>query len=197
MTRRLFCALTFDEATRAELLRSQELVLAGLRAGGATAQDNLHLTLAFLGEADEATEAACREALAAAASRADPFDLELADVGCFEKRRGAVVWRAVAPDAPGTRTLRELQACLVEELLARDVPFDQRPYVPHVTLVRGARSRRREDGTSPLVAEVCSAAASQVRPAHCHVSAAHLMWSHHPQGGALAYTPVFSVPLGR
>lgn len=197
MTRRLFCALTFDEATRSELARTQGLVMAGLRAGSPTARSNLHLTLVFLGEVDDAGEAACRDALAEACAQTAPFDLELAGVGSFDKRRASVVWCGVLPDARGTQTLRTLQASLADGLVARGVPFERRPYVPHVTLVRGARARVRPDGTTPQVAEACEAASAQLSPVRCRVQTAHLMWSHHPEGGALAYTPVFSAPLGR
>lgn len=66
-----------------------------------TRTENLHLTLAFLGEMPEERVPALTEALTGAAARVAPFALRLAGVGGFPGlSRPRVVWAsAEAPDA--------------------------------------------------------------------------------------------------
>lgn len=124
---RCFAALQPDEAARSrldELAREQHDRFPSARRIRAA---NLHLTLAFIGalEAERARQVA---ATLAAASFA-PFAWKLDAVGSFGRAR--VLWAGGSDDrldAMATQVRR-----LLDELR---VPYDRKPFVAHVTLLR-------------------------------------------------------------
>lgn len=98
----------------------------------------LHLTLAFLGSVGPEAVGPAREALRAAARSAEPFPVRLRGLGRFPiTGTPAVVWLGADRRAP---ELGELVGRVRAELAALDLPFDDGPFRPHVTL---ARVRRR------------------------------------------------------
>jgi 2'-5' RNA ligase len=113
--------------------------LAGAMGGidGARWQDDdqLHLTLAFVGEADRAQADSLIETLTEVESAA--FAAEVAGVGHFERKgRPTAVWARVPLDEPLAQLQRRVErAC-------RRAGFDpeKRGYRPHVTLARLPRS---------------------------------------------------------
>ena len=181
MTRRLFIGITFPDEAADALVADQAALSPHLKTGRASSRENLHLTLIFLGEVDEDVERRVRDAVKATAAASHPLTLCLGDIGSFDHHDRLVLWRGIQSGA-GLDELRSLQARLVEELLDRGVGFEDRAYRPHATLVRNARL----EGKEPHV----------VRPVSFDVKAIRLMWSHHPEGGRLTYTPVFSAELG-
>ena len=181
MTRRLFIGITFPDEAADALVADQAALSPHLKTGRASSRENLHLTLIFLGEVDEDVERRVRDAVQATAAASSPLTLSLGDLGSFDHHNRLVLWRGIQSGA-GLDELRSLQARLVEELLDRGVGFEDRAYRPHATLVRNARL----EGKEPHV----------VRPVSFDVKAIRLMWSHHPEGGSLTYTPVFSAELG-
>lgn len=185
--KRLFVALCFSAEEREALAQSRDAVLERLRSGHPTLTTNIHLTLAFLGMLDNAGEQRAADALRTAARACDPASLSLGDLGAFEHRRGGIVWRGVSRQ----EGLLVLQRTLVRELTARGLSVDEKPFVPHVTLVRGARPA---DDTSDLqlVCEEVSRELPSLETRHTEVA---LMWSHHPEGERLTYTPILTAPL--
>jgi 2'-5' RNA ligase len=124
---RLFFALWPDDATRAALAGLQR----GLR-GRATAKENLHLTMAFLG----AQPASALPTLSAILAELTLRDLALVidELGYFPRAR--IAWAGMR-EAP--RALRDWQAELVSRLVAEGIAFDRKPgFTPHVTLARNA-----------------------------------------------------------
>lgn len=98
-------------------------------------RDTYHLTLAFLGDVDEAQLAAATDALEAACAGASPVPLRSDGLGKFGRATDATLWLGIAA-AP---ELEQLAARLRDELRARDVPFDAKPFKAHLTLARRAR----------------------------------------------------------
>jgi 2'-5' RNA ligase len=115
-------------------------VARGLQAelgGKATRQDSIHLTLVFLG--DVSAQRLQDIADAADAAPCEPFTLTLDTSGCWPHNRIAWVAPASTPQ-PLADTVQGLQ------LRMRGLGFaiDERPYTPHITLVRKAsRARHR------------------------------------------------------
>ena len=184
--RRLFLALRFTDAERDELEGIACAAAARMRRGTPALRENLHLTLAFLGMCDARTEEAARLAGVAAAEAAGPVSETLGDLGSFSHRRSSVIWRGVS----GESGLRGLQARIAAELKEQDVPFDDRPFVPHVTLVRGAAAQQGED-----IDKILADLSEKLHPLCAHHAEVALMWSHHPEGSPLIYTPVACFPL--
>lgn len=96
--------------------------------GHFTAPDNLHLTLAFLGQTDRLEDAV--KAMQGAVGTA--FTLTMEHGGHFAKRGGDVLWMGVQHNAE----LAALQSRLCERLRAAGFILEDRPYVPHITLGR-------------------------------------------------------------
>lgn len=95
--------------------------------------ENLHLTLAFLGDCEEGLLTCLDEV--GAALRGQPFELIFDRLGHFQRAR--VLWLGVSQPP---RELLELQAHLAGLLASRcGVPRDERPFAPHLTLRRDAR----------------------------------------------------------
>lgn len=128
---RLFFALWPPRET-ARALGDWGKRVAGLTGGRATATESIHLTLAFLGEADSAEASA-----AAAAAKSRRFELPIDEARYWKHNR--IVWA-------GPSTVPEALAGLVETLhgsLKRTgFVLEERPFAAHITLVRKAGPAR-------------------------------------------------------
>lgn len=94
--------------------------------------DNIHLTLAFVGDISVDRMPGLLEL--GAALRAQRISVQLDAQGEF--RRAGVAW--IAPSAP-PRALMALAADLRSGLDAAGVPQEERPFHPHLTLARRCR----------------------------------------------------------
>ncbi|MCF7203917.1 RNA 2',3'-cyclic phosphodiesterase [Pseudomonas oligotrophica] len=110
--------------------------------GRAVPPANLHLTLAFLGA--QPADALAEIARLGESIRAEAFELRLDRLISLGK--GFI---CLAPGQP-PRALADLVALLRAGLAERGLPVDDRPFLPHLTLVRQAGERRH--GTSPAFA---------------------------------------------
>ena len=131
---RLFFALWPPDATRRELGRWARALHESC-TGRRMATENLHVTLAFLGQ----VEAWRLDAISASASRVRPrqFTLRLDEPGYWPHNHIAWLGASEPPRELADMT-GELRAALAEARVA----FDPKPFVAHVTLVRNARPPR-------------------------------------------------------
>jgi 2'-5' RNA ligase len=129
---RLFFALWPDVPMRAALgaLARDVAIETG---GRAVTADNLHLTLAFLGERPAAMVPHLRESVSAIS--VSPFLMRLDDIGCW--RKAGIAW--LAASEPPAHMLA-LQECVVRALTTVQIVIDARPFVGHVTLARRIQS---------------------------------------------------------
>ena len=128
---RLFVALRPPQPIRA-LVRG---AMHGISAARWQDDDQLHLTLRFIGEVDR--HRAEDIAAALGALHAPAITARIAGVGLFD-RRGAphMVWAGVGPLAPLAALKRK-----VDQSLARvGVEAEARAFMPHITLARLNRS---------------------------------------------------------
>jgi RNA 2',3'-cyclic 3'-phosphodiesterase len=100
--------------------------------------DQLHLTLRFIGEVERPL--ANDLAAALATLRAPAFALRLAGLGSFDRRSGGVLWAAVEPADP----VRALAARVERACQAAGLAPERRAYHPHITLARWRGPRSRE-----------------------------------------------------
>lgn len=125
--RRLFFALWPDEATRDALTNLQMRI-----NGRSMRRDNLHLTLAFLGEQADAVVGALTGILHELPKADLPLSLDR--IGFFARQR--IAWIGMH-DAPGA--LFDLHRRLGGRLQHAGIRFDARlAFTPHVTLARNA-----------------------------------------------------------
>lgn len=130
---RVFFALWPDSATRERLARAAER-LHGACGGRMPKPENIHLTLAFLGQVPRSRLDALRATAGRVKGRAHSLPVER--FGWF--RRNRVAW-AGPLRTPGA--LLTLVGSLEEALRQDRFPYDARPYEAHVTLLRKANCR--------------------------------------------------------
>ncbi|BBK38873.1 RNA 2',3'-cyclic phosphodiesterase [Allostella sp. ATCC 35155] len=124
---RLFVAIPLPESLRRALV----LLGGGIPGASWVAEDNLHLTLRFIGEVDEGTAADIDEELIGL--QVPAVEVQVAGMGQFgEGERARLLYAAVAR----TPELVHLQE-RVEAAVARGgSPAEKRKFAPHVTLAR-------------------------------------------------------------
>lgn len=130
---RLFIALPLDESVTDNLARVG--TAANVRGARWVPPENMHLTLAFLGDVEERRLPELEETLfAATAEVTEPLRLRIQGIGAFPDERAArTLWAGLDGDVP---QLIELQKRVAQALKARGFDFDQRRFRPHVTLAR-------------------------------------------------------------
>ena len=126
---RLFVAVQLDKKMKDALCAVQNEMRRRGVEGNYTRPENLHLTLAFIGDyPDPDTVLEAMEDL-----RFQPFDLELKGLGSF----GELWWAGLE----GSENLEALARQLRRTLAEAAIPFDRKSFRPHVTLIRQARYR--------------------------------------------------------
>lgn len=131
---RAFFAIQLDALTRGTLARAQET----MRRLGAkvswVAPENLHLTMAFLGDTFGATLRKLAEALAPLVVPVTPFELRIEGLGAFgPPGRPRVLWAGIAsPPEP----LFELQRQVAGAAQKAGIVLENRPFSAHITLGR-------------------------------------------------------------
>lgn len=123
---RLFIAINFDETVLEALTNLQnEWTTLGVR-GNFTPLQNLHLTLAFIGEYGNPN--AVLDAMNSV--NFTPFNVALDGIGTFRD----IFWAGLAENNALSNYVRRLRRALAEH----DIPFDRKKFSPHITLVRRA-----------------------------------------------------------
>ncbi|MDO4845003.1 MAG: RNA 2',3'-cyclic phosphodiesterase [Oscillospiraceae bacterium] len=130
---RLFIAISLSEGMKDALVRAQDALYDSGVRGNFTPEENLHLTLAFIGEYPDAGRVL--EALSRVSFT--PFELCLEGAGCF----GDLFWIGMRRSAPLDALARKVRHALAEG----GVPFDRKRFSPHITLIR------RVSGKLPVV----------------------------------------------
>ncbi len=125
---RLFIAINFDKRIKDALIEVQDkMKMQGVR-GNFTKPENLHLTLAFIGEyGDPDFVKDVIEEI-----RIAPFDITLDGMGSF----GNLWWAGMKK----SDKLETLARILRRRLAENDIPFDRKRFNPHVTLIRKPES---------------------------------------------------------
>ena len=126
---RLFIAIQPNRSVRAALRAVQnELRRRGVE-GNFTRMENLHLTLAFIGEYPDAdTVTDVLQGLSF-----EPFTIRTEGFGSF----GDLWWMGLGSDGELEALDRQLRHLLADAA----IPFDRKSFRPHVTLIRQPRFR--------------------------------------------------------
>jgi len=127
---RLFIAINFNDETRSQLLALCDELRGKSERGRYSLPENLHLTLAFLGECDAKQTAAVKSVFDAV--NFEPFDITIDCVGRFKRDGGDIWWAGVREN----KVLSELQRNLTSGLCSQGFNLDKRKYSPHITLAR-------------------------------------------------------------
>ena len=147
---------------------------------------NIHLTLAFLGDLPIEKLPPLKSALDGSIPGMEPFELEAAGTGFFGRpSRPRVVWAGIADCPP----LMQLQQRTVYALQRANIDFDAKPFSPHLTL---GRVKALDHHTESLLAKLEKYKDEPVGQAH--IGAVQLIQSELKSGGA-EYNVLHRVPL--
>lgn len=127
---RVFVAIQLPSEVIDELTRIQEAFKRNRRRGKLTTPQNLHLTLAFIGEVDMSVLDRVDRVLEYL--EIPELTLTLDHVGSFDRKDGVVWWVGLKPNPQ----LFSFQRKLIDGLRKAEVPYDPKPFRPHLTLVR-------------------------------------------------------------
>lgn len=133
---RLFVAIPLPAELLETALECQRLIEQSSKPCRLARKDSLHITLAFLGDVCERDEQEAKDALqASCALLQDPVRLEPERIGHFGNADDALLWLGLKKD----RSMLRLARLLRTELRLRSIPFDEKEFIPHVTLARRAK----------------------------------------------------------
>ncbi len=124
---RLFIAVNMDDSVRQAIQRIQGQMRKQGVSGRYTKPENLHITLAFVGEYAHPEDVLD----VIGGIPFEPIRLAVRGVGAFED----VWWLGIGHSDALSACVKRLRHALADA----DIPFDRRAFVPHITLIRGAR----------------------------------------------------------
>ena len=165
---RLFIAIRFPDQIRKALIETTTDLRRQGVGGNFSRVENLHLTLAFLGEV-KSSEQICR---AMDQVNDEPFRLTLDGSGSF----GDLYWVGLKESPELTDYVKRLRNLLREE----EIWFDPKAFRPHITIVRKAR----HEGKVQI----------RLRKASFPVTRISLMKSER-KDGKIVYTEIYAVDL--
>lgn len=151
-------------------------------------ENNIHITLKFLGDTSPANVEILKKILTVEANQVQPFDLKIEGVGAFPSiRRPRVIW--VGIETPPV--LFALQRAIDVETQRLGYTPEDRPFSPHLTLGRLAHNASPEE-----IRQVGDLLAASKIPisATVHVKTVVLFRSDLQPGGAV-YTPIHVASL--
>ena len=121
---RLFVAIQLTDEMRSSVTGTMHsLKRAGVK-GSYVPTQNLHLTLAFIGETKEAEDV--KTALQTVSVK--PFRLSFSEMGTF----GDLLWVGIKGNQGLNKLARDVRAALDEA----GIPYDRKKFVPHITIIR-------------------------------------------------------------
>jgi 2'-5' RNA ligase len=124
---RLFVAIRPPHAIRQRLLAS----MGGISGARWQSDEQLHLTVRFIGEVDRHQAGDIHAALGSV--RHAPFELSLDGMGSFDRRGVAgAVWVGVTP----REEIKALHRKVDTALTRVGLPPDDRAFLPHITIAR-------------------------------------------------------------
>ncbi|MCI0432538.1 MAG: RNA 2',3'-cyclic phosphodiesterase [Gemmatimonadetes bacterium] len=185
---RLFVAINLPTGEPQRILDALEPVRSARLPFRWIAPEAIHLTLQFLGQAEDGVARAVDAALRDVAGRYTSFLIGLRDVGVFPNlRRPGVLWIGVEPCAQ----LATLQQSVQNALEPLGFEPERRAYHPHITVARAMRNASGS-GFAPLGSLVAGVAYESSVAVH----SVDLMRSHLSRSGA-RYERLAAAPLGR
>ena len=123
---RLFIAINLSDDMKDALESVQDQMYDNGVRGNFTSRENMHLTLAFIGEYPDKDRV--MDALATVFF--SEFPLSLKGMGSFRD----LWWAGMDESAPLAAVARRIRRALAEH----DIPFDRKRFSPHITLIRKA-----------------------------------------------------------
>lgn len=174
---RLFIALLFDSPMLDTLCTAAQYLKDVSCSGNFTRRENLHLTLAFLGETDRVQDVI----YAMEGIQVPPFPITLQGAGTFQQEEGVLYWAGIQENT----MLSSLHKQLLCALRAFGFNFEDRPFKPHLTLGRKVIVNKAFD---------CKNFSESIPSTQTIIRSIHLIKSEQKDGRPI-YTEIYAKPL--
>lgn len=172
---RLFVAVNFSQEVKEDIFRLVQELKGQSQNGTFTRRENIHLTLAFLGEVEKNRLQAVKDAMLAV--EFPSLNIVFDHLGRFSRREGDIRWLGAKNNPHLLKLAQDLNCSLLEA----GFDIDDRPFKPHLTLGRRVKA-------SPLP----PAGNSLENPIEVHCPRISLMHSQR-LNGVLTYKEIFTV----
>ncbi|MCL1912800.1 MAG: RNA 2',3'-cyclic phosphodiesterase [Eubacteriaceae bacterium] len=134
---RLFVAINFKAGTLDRLVELQDSIKPNSSKGNFTIRENMHLTLAFLGECSQAQENLAKSAIASTSFA--PIGIEIGSLGLFKRRGGDIWWAGIEL----SKELDSMRFELNSHLSRAGFEIEDRDFSPHITLAREVATKMK------------------------------------------------------
>jgi len=141
---RLFFAINFSEETKSNLASLRDELRVKSARGNFSAAENMHLTLAFLGECNAKQSAAAKAVIDLL--NIEEMNIYVDRLGCFRRNDGDIWWAGIADNA----RLFAMQHDLTEKLISARFQMENRKYNPHITLARKVVTKEQPRQVEPF-----------------------------------------------
>ena len=135
---RLFIAINLNNEMKDALIDIQDTMRNYGVRGRDTQPENMHLTLAFIGEYDDPESV--KEVLESIEIR--PFEITLRGIGAFRD----LWWVGTENNVPLMAISRRLRRALAEA----GIPFDKKKFSPHITIIRRANGKLSDEAADEI-----------------------------------------------
>ena len=137
---RIFIAINFSAEEKQQILKLQTQLRSQAVRGSYPKPENLHLTLAFLGETPEEKINCLKEIIDGL--KILPFEITFDHTGCFKRGRSGLWYLGIKPKPVdvGLTFLLNINSQLTNQIKKEKLYFDKKPFRAHVTLGKYIKS---------------------------------------------------------
>lgn len=147
--------------------------------------DTLHLTLQFFGRTTEENLEKIKASMLSVGLKSKPLNVAISGLGVFPNpRRPRVLWMGFQPEEP----LKELHALWAQTLIQANLPTDDRPFSPHLTI---GRYRKGERGSEQQLTDLAKSA-----PIVAFTVNELVLYQSHLKPQGAEHVPIHQVKLG-
>ncbi|WP_160686558.1 RNA 2',3'-cyclic phosphodiesterase [Clostridium sp. C2-6-12] len=129
---RVYIAIDFEDDIKNYFSQITSYIKPYCIEGSFTEKKNFHLTIRFIGEADDMQISQLKEVMNKVISETSPFKLFVNDLGIFKRKKTNILWIGIEK----SHVLSELHKEISNQLKESKIPFYDKLFMPHITLGR-------------------------------------------------------------
>lgn len=132
---RVFIAIEFSKEIKDYMYSVQQELKVSMERGNFSNVENFHITLRFIGELSQDKILSLKQAIEKTAASGISFKLHTDTIGFFPKGNKKIIWMGITNE---NALLEKLFLSLELELEKIGIKKEDKPFSPHITLVREA-----------------------------------------------------------
>lgn len=129
---RVYIAIDFEDNIKSYFDKITSSIKNHCTEGNFTRKNNFHLTIRFIGEADDFQIEKIKEVIDSAVLSTSPFELSVNNLGIFKRKKTNILWIGLEENT----ILSELHKKFSILLKESKISFYDKLFMPHITLGR-------------------------------------------------------------